>query len=108
VSRLLRALLGYVVLIALVATLYRSPVLLLAVLLAQSGLTLAWFGPRATWRSWVVGAVLGPVGEAVAVWCGAWAYWGTGGLPVWLPAGWGLASVYLMAIVRDLDGRASR
>jgi hypothetical protein len=105
VPRLLRALLGYAALIVLVVTLYRDPWLLLGILLAMTALVLLRMRTRAAVLGWAVGAVLGPLGEAIAVWRGTWSYWGTEGLPVWLPPAWGLAALLFTEVAQGLAER---
>ncbi len=52
-------------------------------------------------------AVMGPLGESVAVHLGAWQYtlpWA--GIPLWLPLGWGVAALYLKKTSEVLLGEA--
>lgn len=106
--RLARALIGYAALIVFVVALYRQPWLLLGILLALTALVLLRMRTKAALLGWFVGATLGPLGEAIAVWRGTWAYWGTDGLPVWLPPAWGLAALLFTEVAQGLAERSAK
>ena len=52
----------------------------------------------------IVGAILGPLGEIVCIYYGTWIYINPNflGIPVWLPLVWGIASIILMRIARTI------
>ena len=79
-------------------------------------LTLLWVvavvPALAVWRGWsavrlfVLGAIVGPTAEAIAVSAGAWAYAHPSflGIPLWLPLGWGVV-VLLIKGIADTMGK---
>jgi len=98
-TRLLVALITYVVLIASVALLWDRPDALLGVLSGLALVTLLAVRATHVRIFFFVGAVLGPVGESFAISRGAWSYANTELLvPFWLPLGWGLAAMCLVMV----------
>jgi hypothetical protein len=93
----------YVACFALPSLLWDRPIVLTAAFLA---LSLAMLGRWHSTRDllfYVVAFVLGPAGEAVAVHSGAWQYTKPAFLvPLWLPAGWGCAAVFMNNFVESL------
>ena len=98
--KLILELLIYVMGVAFVAFFYRNNAFVTTML------TLAWFIAMGVWHKkedvlvFVVAAVIGPLGEIVAVYFGAWTYanptfWG---IPIWLPLLWGLAGVFIKRV----------
>jgi len=85
---------------------YQRPVLL-TLLWAVAALAALVF-----WRGWpavrlfVLGAIVGPAAEAIAVSAGAWAYAHPSflGIPLWLPLAWGVA-VALVKGIADTMGK---
>jgi hypothetical protein len=99
----------YMVCIALASTLWRDPSFLFC---AYLGLTAAML-----WRwhaiqdiiFFAVPFVLGPIGEAVAIYNGAWHYAKPLLLiPVWLPFAWGCAALYMKKTAEALAERYMR
>lgn len=104
-TRLLLALLTYVVLIASVALLWDRPDALLGVLSGLALVTLLAVRATHVRIFFFVGAVLGPVGESFAISRGAWSYANTELLiPFWLPLGWGLAAMCLVLVTDAIQG----
>lgn len=85
--------------LGLVATLYESPYLLLCALLFVAG---SWYyfslQDTAYLKVFFFTACFGPAAEIVAIHAGAWQYTmpQLGGIPVWLPALWGLAGMFIV------------
>ena len=71
------------------------PVKLTLLLTAGAVLIVAWDKRKGVDFWFFVPAVIGPVGDMIAISGGAWTYaapvWG--GIPLWLPAIWGLAGI---------------
>ncbi len=86
----------YLALIGLISALWSSPGLLTACCAVLAvGMLVRWHS-RSDVLFFLVAAVMGPLGESVAVSFGAWQYalpWA--GIPLWLPLGWGIAVLYL-------------
>ncbi|MHC4472030.1 MAG: hypothetical protein ACYS99_13815 [Planctomycetota bacterium] len=99
--------------IACVAALNDRTLALAGILVVLAAVTLL-LDPRRG-DAWVFtgGAVLGPVAEIIAVEFGAWTYATHDflGIPLWLPVGWGLATLLIKRIsegLLELKGRRSR
>lgn len=97
----------YAACIALASILWSQPTLLLLGYAALSGVML-WRWHRADDLAfYFVPFVLGPVGEAIAIYSGAWQYsrpWML--VPVWLPFAWGCASLYMKSTAEALTTRS--
>jgi hypothetical protein len=84
----------YVLCLSLASFLWRRPLALLLGLVAISVFMLHRWHGRADLFFYGTGFVLGPLGEAMAVYFGAWRYAKPQFLiPVWLPFLWGIASL---------------
>jgi hypothetical protein len=82
--------------IALASALWAHPAKLTGCFVLVSILTLIKWHTRADVIAYAAAAVLGPLGEAFAVYYGAWAYTKTSFLiPLWLPLLWGVAGFFL-------------
>ncbi len=83
--------------IAFISLFYMNNILLLLllILLCVFGLKF-WYKKHDTYF-FVSGAIIGPIGEIVAIHFGAWYYTNPTvlGIPVWLPIVWGLAVVLI-------------
>ncbi len=100
---LARGALGYALLIAAVAGLWDRPQWLLGAMLVMSAGALLVMRTRRHVVLYVVGTVLGPLGESIAIRSGAWSYSSVDSLfPIWLPPAWGLAAVMLVEIANGL------
>jgi len=90
--------------IGLITLLYESNVLLTLVLVFGGGATLWMYHERQDVLVFVVGGVIGPIGEGVAVYFGAWSYTNPSffGIPIWLPIVWGLASLLITRIAKSI------
>jgi hypothetical protein len=92
-------LLVYGLCIALTSFLWAHPALLTGCYVLVSVLTLLKWHTRADVVAYAAAAVLGPLGEAVAVHYGAWTYTKPSLLiPLWLPLLWGVAGLFLRRI----------
>lgn len=99
VRRLVLPTLIFVAGAAEICLLHRSQWLLTLLLLATTVVTLAWsWDWHRALACYVFGAVLGPFGEMLAVYHGAWCYPDPTclGIPVYLPFGWGLMVVVII------------
>jgi hypothetical protein len=86
--------------IALAAALWEHPLLLMGCYGFLSVLILLVWHEKADVIAYTTIAVLGPLGEAVAVYYGAWAYAKSSFLvPVWLPLLWGIAGLFLRRLL---------
>ncbi len=92
-------LLVYGLCIALTSVLWAYPAALTGCYVLVSILTLIKWHTRADVVSFAAAAILGPLGEAVAVHSGAWTYTKSSFLiPLWLPLLWGVAGLFLRRI----------
>ena len=86
---------AFVVIIGLAGFFWRYPLVLAICFLALTSFLLwRWWSP-ALLVYFLVGFLLGPAGELLAVRFGAWTYAGTDLIPVWLPFAWGTSAIYL-------------
>jgi hypothetical protein len=94
----------YPVGIVCVATLYRQSILLAGVLAVLAAATLSIARRPGDVLILAGGALLGPIAEIVAVAHGAWTYDTPDflGIPLWLPVGWGLATLLIKRICEGL------
>ena len=96
IVELVLLLLLYGLCVALASTLWPHPLTLTACCVLVSILALLKRHSKADLISYVVAAVLGPLGEAVVVHYGAWTYAKPILLiPVWLPLLWGIVGFFL-------------
>jgi len=100
--RLTRGLCMYAALALALCLLWERPLVLLGALLLLAAVYLQRVDRRL--RLFVlVGALLGPAAESLAIVSGAWSYAATTTLvPLWLPPAWGLACGCLVDIVEGL------
>lgn len=99
----------YAACIALASTLWRDPFFLLCTYLVLSAAMLWRWHAIQDIIFFAVPFVLGPVGEAVAIYNGAWHY--TKPLlliPMWLPFAWGCAALYMKKTADVLAERQAR
>lgn len=96
----------YVACIGLASALWRNPVVLLLGFIGLSVLMLLRWHALDDVVSFLVPFVLGPVGEFIAIYNGAWHYSKPLLLvPIWLPFAWGCASLYMKRTADVLAGR---
>ena len=84
---------------------WRQPLSLTAVLCIASLVLFLLLRSRQVVICYLTGFILGPIAEYFAVSLGAWTYWvplGSAILPLWLPFGWGIASVTLWSVMSEL------
>ena len=83
---------------------HRRPALLVVLLVATALATFAFWRRRHVVYLYVVGGIIGPCGEMIAVKAGAWAYADPAflGIPAWLPFAWGLATVLIGGIAETI------
>lgn len=100
-------LLGYFLVMLLAGLLWRSPIAL-CVVYALYTLALFWRGRRADLLYFIVPAILGPLGEILAILGGAWTYAKPAILvPIWLPLAWGCAAVLIKRAADNVVESAS-
>ena len=83
--------------VALASLLWSTPLVLAGgYLLISAGMLWRWH-TKADVAFYAVPLVVGPLGEALAVWAGAWAYARPSylGIPCWLPLLWGIVGLFL-------------
>ena len=94
----------FFVLVLLLSFLYQNN-LLLTIVLAVFGLTVTKFFPHKNdlWYFFPA-AILGSLGEVIAVSYGVWQYANPtlAGVPLWLPLGWGLSAMIAIRVSHDL------
>ena len=101
-QKLLIALLGLAFVVAVIASAWQNNVLVTSVLALCSAVML--LRPHATHSdriAFVIGAIIGPVCEAILTHAGAWHYANPTiiGIPAWLPLLWGMTIVVILKIV---------
>ena len=92
----------YALCIVLVSLLWSRPVVLSVCLAVISVFLLGRWHSKGDVLFYAVAFVLGPVGEAIAIRSGAWAYskpmWL---IPLWLPIVWGVVALFLKNLVQS-------
>jgi hypothetical protein len=89
----------YALCIALVGSLWHEPAILTACYIAISIVALAKWHSKSDLLFYFITFVLGPVGESVAIYRGAWEYAKPVYLiPSWLPFLWGICALFLKNI----------
>lgn len=93
----------YVLLIASIYLFYTLNILATAIILVLCAVALGLWHTKQDIVFFVVGAILGPLGEIICIYGGAWTYTNPTflGIPVWLPLAWGLIT---MALKRIAEG----
>lgn len=102
---LVAAVMLYFFCLASAGLLWRSPLLLTALLVVVAGITLMIWREPVDRIFYFVPLVLGPTGEAFAVYFGAWQYTDTELLPLWLPFLWGIAGLCMGRVMTLLQRR---
>jgi hypothetical protein len=93
----------YVSSIVLASLLWRAPYLLAVGFLLVSVFALYRWHTRSDLLVYLIGFILGPTGEAVAVYFGAWQYSKPLFLiPIWLPFLWGITALFLKRLAETL------
>ncbi len=79
---------------------YADNIIVTALLLLTLAVGMKFWYKKHDVYFFVVGTVLGPIGEVVAIYFGAWQYTNPTflGIPMWLPIVWGLAAVLIKRI----------
>lgn len=95
----------YIVCVVLAGSLWHRPLALSLCYIAVSiGLLVRWHSKKEV-IYYAVGFILGPAGELIAVYLGAWHYAKpTYLLPLWLPFLWGTATLFIMKLAEALLG----
>ena len=93
---------GYILLAISVALLYEWPFVLLSIVVCMSLFYLRLSQTKRASSTYILGFSLGPLGESVCVYLGAWSYAHTPLIPIWLPPAWGLISVLFDGINNEL------
>ncbi len=100
----------YAACIVLVGLLWDKPVVLTVCYITLSVVALTKWHSKSDLLFYFVTFVLGPVGESVAVYLGAWKYSRPFFLiPVWLPFLWGICALFMKNISETLlEGRRKK
>lgn len=79
---------------------YQNNILLTALLLVAWLFALKFWHKKHDAYFFIVGAIVGPIGEIIAIYFGVWQYANPSflGIPMWLPFVWGLAIVLIKRI----------
>lgn len=87
-----------------IAFLWQDNLVLFVVLLVESAAILKLWHKKNDMFYFIVGAILGPVGEMICIHLGAWTYSNITalGIPIWLPLAWGVISLLLTRIPRSI------
>jgi hypothetical protein len=95
----------YALCIVLVGLLWHKPVVLTICYAAISAVALTKWHTKSDLLFYSVTFVLGPVGESVAIYLGAWKYSKPLFLvPLWLPFLWGICALFMKNISETLLG----
>jgi len=93
----------YALCLVLASILWRWPIMLSLAYLAISALMLSRWHTQGDLLFYFAAFVLGPCGEIVAVYFGAWTYAKPLYLiPVWLPFLWGIAALFMKKLAETL------
>jgi hypothetical protein len=93
----------YALCIVLVCLLWPKPVLLTICYIALSIVALTKWHTKADLLFYFVTFILGPMGESVAIYFGAWKYSKPLYLiPIWLPLLWGICALFMKNISETL------
>ena len=87
-----------------IVTLYYHVLLLTLILLAYSAISLMIWKEKDDIYLFITGALIGTTVEIICISAGAWMYSVPTflGIPLWLPAAWGLASMMIKRLVTEL------
>jgi len=92
--------------VGLAAWLWREPWTLTVCYLVLSAVVLRQWHSRRDLIFYLVPAILGPLGEAICVYFGAWEYSQSSWLlPPWLPLGWGISVLFIYRITISVAPR---
>lgn len=95
----------YILCVTLVSLLWSRPVVLVGLYLAVSVFMLYRWHERSDLIFYGVAFALGPLGEIVAVYFGAWRYSEPlYYIPIWLPFLWGIVALFLKKICESFAG----
>ncbi len=99
----------YVLCIVLAGLLWHKPVVLTICYVAISAVAVTRWHTRSDLLFYLVTFVLGPIGESVAVYLGAWKYSKPLFLiPLWLPFLWGICALFMKNISETLLKRRGK
>lgn len=90
-----------------IALLYKSNFFLTAFILLASIIVMKFWHKKGDIYFFIVGAIIGPVGEIIDIHFGAWQYSNPTflGIPLWLPLTWGLGMVMIRRFAELLKDR---
>lgn len=79
---------------------YTNNLLTTILLLALLGLEAIFWHEKTDFLLFLVGAIVGPTGEIIAILFGAWQYANPTllGIPIWLPLAWGIITLSIKRI----------
>ena len=110
ISRIGIAVVAYLMLVILAGLMWQTPMTLFFCYCAISFYLLYRFPSRSTRIYFLIGVVLGPLGETITVSLGAWTYANSSLFPIWLPLAWGIAAICLKQLgegVEEIRNRRS-
>lgn len=92
--------------IASISLFFQDNLLLTAILIVAWAVGIKFWHKKNDVVFFIVGAVVGPMGEVVAIYYGAWHYTNPSfiGIPIWLPFAWGLATMLTKRIADTITG----
>jgi len=95
----------FIIAATLLVTLYTNPLVLTALLLIALALALFIWYEENDIIFFLAGAFLGALGEIICVNLGVWHYAKPQvlGIPLWLPVGWGMATLLIMRVSKTLS-----
>lgn len=105
---LVAAIVLYLVCLFGTGLLWQSPLVLTALLIAVAVVVFTMWRRPTDRIFYFAPLVMGPTGEAFAVYLGAWDYSRTEFLPLWLPFLWGIAGLCMGRVMTLLQGRPHR
>ena len=99
-KELLLEFIPYIIGIISISTLYLDNILLTLVLFAAYFLGLFIWHKKHDLIFFVIGAIIGPIGEIICIHYGVWHYSNPSflGIPFWLPLAWGLAVMLIKRV----------
>jgi hypothetical protein len=96
----------FLTVVLMTALLWKYPYLLTGLYVAASVILVTVWWSKETVIFYFTGFVLGPIGECVAVYSGAWSYAKPDYLiPVWIPFAWALTGLFILRLSRSLLGK---
>ena len=94
----------FVIGIAAISMFFKNNLILLLILIAVWGISIAFWHRKIDIIFYIVGAIIGPVAEIVCINYGVWQYANPSflGIPIWLPLAWGFAVVMIKRVAETI------